>query len=560
MIFNCIGGGGGSASQLKFQSWYGTAPDPVKAKYQQPEQPSQTGYVFGGWYVDQMYKTPYDWDADAKAGTVYAKWAIEQPTVTPGTPGQYDGTPKVLGTVTAKGEGQTVEYSLDGETWGATAPTATAAGTYTVSWRVTADHVEPLTGSFDVEIAGASMTVRATDKSATYDGSAVTANPVTVTVPATGYTLRYGTTAGTYDLEQPPSFTDAGEHIVYYRVTAESYATATGSYRVTIAKASANLTVSPTSLTVKEADGGTGTITATRSGDGAVTATSSATGKATVSVSGTTVTVRYVDAGEATVTVSVAETANYLGASDEVTVTLQSALKIVTWAGGSDAEVAAMVAAADAGTIKLSDYWKVGDTRTVSLSAMSATGVGESHAAQTAEFVLMNVGGKTLANGKACSFVVGMKDCLKETGYMNASNKNNGGWEASARRTWCNATFRNAIPSGLRGIFKQHRNVTANGSSSSTATSTDYFALPSEKEVFGSTTYSNATAEASNSQFEWYNTANNSKKTMNGGSSWWWERSPRSGNSNLFCAVSTGGTAGSRNASNTYGLSPFGCI
>ena len=67
-----------------------------------------------------------------------------------------------------------------------------------------------------------------------------------------------------------------------------------------------------------------------------------------------------------------------------------------------------MVEAADAGIISLSDYWTVGDVRSIRLSDMSATGVGESHAAQTQEFVLMNKGGKTLKSGKTCSFVVGM--------------------------------------------------------------------------------------------------------------------------------------------------------
>ena len=52
---------------------------------------------------------------------------------------------------------------------------------------------------------------------------------------------------------------------------------------------------------------------------------------------------------------------------------------LVTWAGGTDEEIVKMVQLADEGKINLSDYWAVGDTRTVQLSAMSATGVGESH-------------------------------------------------------------------------------------------------------------------------------------------------------------------------------------
>ena len=245
---------------------------------------------------------------------------------------------------------------------------------------------------------------------------------------------------------------------------------------------------------------------------------------------------------------------------------------IVTWAGGTDEEIVAMIEAADAGEINLADYWTVGDERQVTLSAMPATGVGESHVEQTVTFVLMNAGGKTLANATAsgrttCSFIVGMKNGLAngttgETGYMNSSNTNSGGWEACARRTWCNSVFRNAIPSTLRGIFKQHLNITANGTDSTTITSTDYFALPAEKEVFGSVTYANSTAEASLTQFEYYKTsANRIKKTGDSGSAYaWWERSPYSGYSGDFCSVSPDGSANSNGASSARALAPFGCI
>ena len=260
--------------------------------------------------------------------------------------------------------------------------------------------------------------------------------------------------------------------------------------------------------------------------------------------------------GAQTVTASYTENGVTKTATTSVTVTV----KTVTWASGTDTEIANMVEAADAGIISLSDYWTVGDVRSISLSAMSATGVGESHSAQKADFVLMNKGGKTLASGTTCSFIVGMKNCLATTGYMNSSDTISGGWDSCARRTWCNSVFRNSIPSALRGIFKQFKNVTANGSSSTTATSTDYFALPSEKEVFGSVTYANSTAESSNSQFAWYKTSSNRVKKVNGSASNWWERSPTSGTSGRFCVFGFDGSANYTDARSTTGISPFGCI
>lgn len=240
----------------------------------------------------------------------------------------------------------------------------------------------------------------------------------------------------------------------------------------------------------------------------------------------------------------------------------------VTWAGGTDEEIVAMVAAADAGLINLEDYWAVGDTRTVQLSAMSATGVGESHAAQQVDLVLMHAGGYDLntavASGRTkCSFVVGLKDSLAEKGYMNSSDANSGSWNGSARRTWCNDVFRNAIPSTLRAIFKQFKTVTAKTYSGSTnKTSVDYFALPAEREIFGAKNHCNQAEYNALFQFDYYKTASNRVKNLGktGTAVSWWERSPSAGGSTGFCSVGSGGTAAVLNASRVFGLAPFGCI
>ena len=238
----------------------------------------------------------------------------------------------------------------------------------------------------------------------------------------------------------------------------------------------------------------------------------------------------------------------------------QNKVEIVSWASGTDEQIAAMVAAADAGQIDLSDYWSAGDTRTVHLSAMAATGVGESHAAQNVQLVLTDPGHYTLANGKACSFVVLQKGSLSEYGYMNSSETNSGGWNSCQRRTWCNNVYRNAIPASLRGIFKQFKVRTANGSGSGVTESTDWFSLFSEKEVFGSTTYANSSAESQNTQLNWFKTSSNRIKMVNGRAGYWWERSPHSGGSGDFCAVNYSGTADYWVATHTIGLAPFGCI
>lgn len=244
----------------------------------------------------------------------------------------------------------------------------------------------------------------------------------------------------------------------------------------------------------------------------------------------------------------------------------------VTWAGGTDEEIVKMVKLADAGLINLSDYWAVGDTRTVHLSAMSATGVGESHAEQDVELVLMHAGGYELADGSTCNFVVGQKDLLAEKGYMNATDTNSGSWEESARRTWCNSVYKNAIPNTLQPIFKQFKTITAETYNGTTLkTSLDYFALPAAKEIFGgdtassagsATSYSNLTEFNALFQFDWYKTADNRIKKLgiSGSARDWWERSPFYNGSGNFCSVRSGGNAINDNANFKNGLALFGCI
>lgn len=235
---------------------------------------------------------------------------------------------------------------------------------------------------------------------------------------------------------------------------------------------------------------------------------------------------------------------------------------IVSWSTGTDEEIVAMVEAADAGIINLSDYWATEETRTVHLSAMpgSVANANESHAAQDVQMVLTDPGHYTLANGKKCNFVVLQKDCLKEYGAMNSQNTNSGGWDACSRRTWCNSVYYNAVPASLRGIFKQFKVRTATGTGTGSKDSTDWFSLFSEKEIFGFTTYANSSAESKNSQLTWFKTSSNRIKRVNGSATYWLERSPYSGHSNPFCRVTYSGSADWTDAINSSGLAPFGCI
>ena len=260
-----------------------------------------------------------------------------------------------------------------------------------------------------------------------------------------------------------------------------------------------------------------------------------------------------------------------------------SILKIVTFAGGTDEEIAKMIQAHYNDKINIADYWAVGDTRSVSLSAMSATGVGESHRAQTVQFVIGDFDHDDLAtpiNGHSKAAVTLLqKDCLMdasnasnpvngsgntENGYMNRTDTNVGGWKNCARRTWCNNVFFAALPSTWQSMVKivNKKSGTGGESSSGTEITADKIFLAAEIEIFGSTTYSFA---GEGTQYQYYKNATaNRYKMPKFGSSYvsnnYWERSPRIGDTNIFCVVGAGGEASSNAANFARGVAPNLCI
>ncbi len=361
-----------------------------------------------------------------------------------------------------------------------------------------------------------------------------------------------GTNAGTYTA----TFTPAVGYCW------DDYSTGPKSVTWTISKAAGAVTLSKNSVTL---DTTTLTDTVTASGaTGDLSVSSSDTTVAIVSVSGSTITINSVNntTGSTTITVSVAASAdgNYLATTASISVTAQFKPVVKPWATATDAELAEIVQAYYDGELTRSDIenvWSIGDERTVSFSTTIA-------GTDSVTMVIMNWGGKTLNDDNTCLAIIGQKNNLIIKGVMNDYDQNAGGWDSSYRRTWCNSQYLEALPSTFSALFKQHKNVTSKGSqgSSTPITSIDYFAFASEKEVFGTTTIADATVEASNTQFKYYETAANRIKKLGdtGSAQEWWLRSPRSSNNSYFCCVRHDGSIYLEAASTRTGMAPFGCI
>ena len=214
-------------------------------------------------------------------------------------------------------EGATIKYGITEGTYTLDAiPTFTDAGTYTVYYQVTMFGYTPVTGSVDIVISKADMTVTADGYSGTYDGEA---HGITVNAP-TGATVKYGTAAGTYDKTASPAFTDAGTHTVYYEVTKNNFNTVTGSATVIISKIAGTISFSSATMEKLNSDSAF-KEEATLTGDGTISGySSSVPGVATVAADGT---VTIVSTGTTVITATATDGTNYKYTSGSYTLTVK---------------------------------------------------------------------------------------------------------------------------------------------------------------------------------------------------------------------------------------------
>ena len=256
--------------------------------------------------------------------------------------------------------------------------------------------------------------------------------------------------------------------------------------------------------------------------------------------------------------------------------------EVPTFADGTDAEIAKALEMHYAGEIDLTDYWTVGDKRTIHLNAMAADGVSEAHHADDYEFVIigMNHDDLTTPIGSVTKAAITLQmdrimytdttseyydssDEAHEYGYMNSFATTSGGWSSSARRTWCNNVFFGALPQTIQDIIKQVDKKTSAGSQSSTInTDHDKIFLLSEIEIFGTRSFSYS---GEGTQYQYFADATSNKyKKPRPSSSYvsgnWWGRSPSSSGSNRFCRVYADGTAVSSYADGIYGICPAFCM
>ena len=170
-----------------------------------------------------------------------------------------------------------------------------------------------------------------------------------------------------------------------------------------------------------------------------------------------------------------------------------------------------------------------------------------------------------------------MISAVSTTGYfsMNRSQTNSGGWERSQMRTnICGTSLSSysgtiiaVIPEALRAVLKSVTKYTDNTgrttSASYVTTTTDYFFLLSEFEVFGSISYGNKNEKNKQAQYDYYSAGNSKIKYAHNNTmaeATWWLRSPHSSNGARFVNVYDDGTVGHGYANYSFGFAPGFCV
>ena len=250
--------------------------------------------------------------------------------------------------------------------------------------------------------------------------------------------------------------------------------------------------------------------------------------------------------------------------------------KIVSFTDGTDEEIVAMLEAHYKDLINIADYWKVGDTRVMHLSAMTGGSGGEIHTEQDMTMVIIGLEHDNLkeqiGTHTKAAITLQCREVLANKGTAE-NGQNYGGtgqWSANPRRTWLNNTFAGALPSEIQSLLKTviKKNLANHTNNTAGNDTEDKVFFPSYPEMFGSASYAyykgSPTLEGqkypyynSNDKRKKYNNNNNIASNTNNS---YWLRSPSNEGTATYMYVKNDGTAAQYTGNSSRGLAPAFCL
>ncbi len=222
----------------------------------------------------------------------------------------------------------------------------------------------------------------------------------------------------------------------------------------------------------------------------------------------------------------------------------KSFLSILSWQ-----QIGDLVLKAEQGTVNLSDYFSIGDTKPVTLT----TG-------ETIELQIAGFNHDTFSDGVTAPVTFVMKDCLNTKAQMNSTVINAGGYPASAMKTYVETNIYDKLPSDLKTLVapvKKKWYTTYNDANSLTEGNYNVWLL-SEAEVFDSVTKTIGSGEGT--KYPIFTDNASRIKKVNGTNDIWWLGSCYKGNSYGFVDVYSGGSVYNDQASYSCGVAVGLCI
>jgi hypothetical protein len=234
-------------------------------------------------------------------------------------------------------------------------------------------------------------------------------------------------------------------------------------------------------------------------------------------------------------------------------------VQMASFAYGTDAQIAAILDAAAAGTIDLQRDagWRVGDERVINVAAFTAGG-NVSEPAQQVAIVITSFDeymgcGNVMQFDFACS--------LSGKVRMNDTGTTTGGYGASEMKTVTLPALAEALPDWLKTRLKTFSALTGSGGAAASQQTIETvtgnkLALRSEVEIFGTHTYS---TPGEGTALPYYASADKRSKETGLGNSQdsWLTRSPC--NSTYYVKAGSNGSDTEAAATPWY-VSPFGCL
>ena len=237
------------------------------------------------------------------------------------------------------------------------------------------------------------------------------------------------------------------------------------------------------------------------------------------------------------------------------------------------------------------NYWSIGDRKEVTLNGtvghLSLSNyktyafiIGFNHNAslEGSNRIHFQLAKTALSGGKDVALCdSNYNSQVSATGYfsMNSGATNSGGWELSQMRikicgtslSSYSGTIIAVIPASLRAVLKSVTKYTDNigkrTDASAVTSTTDYFFLLSEYEVFGKISRGNKSEASKQAQYSYYSAGNSKVKYKHSATStavYWWLRNPVSSSNSEFVYVYTSGQVASSYAYTCKGFAPGFCV